>query len=98
MRSTIKALRDAELQMTKKVGKGKTISFDPKKPKSVRIYVATSFPAWQDKCVSAVQGAYDAERDKVDDAKVREILAKEGLMKDKRAMPFVQAFKVRTIV
>ena len=94
MRSTVKTIRDGEFQMARKIGKGKASSFDLKKPKSVRIYVATSFPAWQDKCVSAVQGAYDAEKDKVDDQKVRELLAKEGLMKDKRAMPFVQTFKV----
>lgn len=94
MRTTVKAIRDGEMQMARKLGKGKSSPFDPKKPKSVRVYVATSFPVWQDKCVSAVQEAYDAEKDKVDDQKVREILAKEGLLKDKKVMPFVQALKV----
>ena len=71
------------------------IQSDPKKPKAVRIYVATSFPEWQDACVQIVRDTYDAEREKVDDAKVRELLIQKGMIKDKKAMPFIQAFKVR---
>ncbi|KAF8833577.1 Nucleotidylyl transferase, partial [Paxillus ammoniavirescens] len=55
-------------------------------PKSVRVYVATQFPEWQDVCVQAVEEAYSEAEDKVDD--VRAILAEKGLIKDKRAMPF----------
>lgn len=100
MRETIKTIRDAELALLKKMGKAKsgknvTASFDPKKPKSVRIYVATAFPEWQDSCVQIVQEAYAKETDKIDDVKVRELLTEKGLLKDKRAMPFIQAFKVR---
>ena len=62
--------------------------------RSVRIYVSTKFPEWQDKVVEAVKQAYDSEREKVDDVKIREGLQAQGLIKDKRAMPFVQAFKV----
>lgn len=101
MRGTIKTIRDAEtalLKMLQKV-KGKkgndASGFDPKKPKAVRIYVATAFPEWQDLCVSAVKEAYDEATDKVDDAKVKVLLTERGLIKDKRAMPFVQAFKKR---
>ena len=94
MRGTIKMIRDAELAMLKKMSKSKSTPFDPKKPRSVRIYVATTFPEWQNRCVKIVEEAYDAEKEKVDDKKVRELLAKEGLIKDKRAMPFAQLFKV----
>ena len=59
------------------------------------MYVATKFPDWQDVCVAAVQEAWDGEAKKVDDAKVRAILTEKGLIKEKRAMPFVQLFKVR---
>lgn len=97
MRGTIKTIRDAELAMLKKMGKSKNTPFDPKKPKSVRIYVATTFPEWQTRCVKIVEEAYDAEKDKVDDKKVRDLLMKEGLIKDKRAMPFAQLFKVSVI-
>lgn len=98
MRDVTKDLRDAELGLLKKMNKGKqgqTLPYDPKKPRSVRIYVATSFPQWQDACVQIVKDAYVAEADKVDDVRVRELLTEKGLIKDKRMMPFIQAFKVR---
>lgn len=96
MRGTVKTIRDAELALLKKAGKGKSgvAPFDPKKPRAVRVYVASAFPAWQDKCVQIVKDAYSEEHDKVDDQRVRELLIERGLIKDKRAMPFVQAFKV----
>ena len=101
MRAVIKNMRDAELGLLKKMSKGKqgqSMSYDPKKPKSVRVYVATSFPQWQDTCVQIVKDSYHSESDKVDDAKVRALLTEKGLIKDKRAMPFIQAFKVRAVI
>jgi len=102
MRGTIKTIRDAEAVLVKMMSKGKDkakkggqMMFDPRKPKSVRVYVATRFPEWQDTCVQAVREAYEKEADRVDDVKVRELLMAKGLIKDKRAMPFVQAFKKR---
>ena len=96
MRGTIKTMRDAELSLLKKMNKGKQgqATYDPKRPRAVRIYVSTAFPEWQEACVQVVKDAYAPEHDKVDDAKVRELLTQRGLIKDKRAMPFVQAFKV----
>ena len=98
MRGVIKNLRDAELSLLKKMNKGKqgqALPYDPKKPRAARMYVATSFPQWQDACVQIIKEAYSAAADKVDDAKVRTLLTEKGLIKDKRAMPFIQAFKVR---
>jgi leucyl-tRNA synthetase len=97
MRGTIKTIRDAELTLIKKLSRGKTSPYDPKKPKAVRVYVASKFPEWQNQCVEAVKEAYDGETQKVDDAKVREVLQKKGLLKDKRAMPFIQLFKVTVV-
>jgi leucyl-tRNA synthetase len=95
MRGTVKMIRDAELGMMKKMAKGKrTMPYDPKAAKAVRVYVASSFPEWQEGCVKAVQKAYAPEADKVDDGVVKELLTASGLIKDKRAMPFVQTFKV----
>lgn len=105
MRGTVKSIRDAEISLMKMLAKAKSKkggaadgqpAFDPKKDKAVRIYVATSFPEWQDVCVGIVQEAYQKGEDKVDDAKVKELLVQKGLIKDKRAMPFIQAFKVGT--
>ena len=100
MRGTIKTMRDAELSLLKKMNKGKQgqATYDPKRPRAVRIYVSTAFPEWQETCVQIVKDAYSAEHDKVDDQKVRELLTQRGLIKDKRAMPFVQAFKVRSFI
>lgn len=99
MRSTLKTIRDAETTLLKKLQKGKKgkpdgPSFDPKAPKSVRVYVATRFPEWQEICVQAIRKAYSEAEDTVDDVRVRAILTERGLIKDKRVMPFVQAFKV----
>ncbi len=96
IRKTVKAIRDAEASLSKKKGKGKeTKTYDPTKPKSLRIFVASKFPDWQNQCVEAVQAAYDQKTGAVDDVKVRELLTKAGLIKDKRVMPFAQTFKVR---
>jgi leucyl-tRNA synthetase len=97
MRALVKNVRDAELTLLKKLGKAKgggPPPFDPKKPRALRVYVATRFPEWQDACVQAVQAAWTPEAARVDDAKVRALLTERGLIKDKRAMPFVQLFKV----
>ena len=98
MRGTLKAMRDSEAAMLKKLSKAKSAPYDPKKPKSVRIYVATRFPEWQDKVVAIVKEAYDSEKEKVDDQKIRELLQAQGLIKDKRAMPFAQVFKVSNLL
>jgi len=104
MRTLVKTVRDAEVTLLKKLGKTTTKAkggpppFDPKKPRAVRVYVATRFPEWQDACVQAVQAAWAPETARVDDAKVRALLTERGLIKDKRAMPFVQLFKVRGLL
>lgn len=97
MRGTVKMIRDAEVALTKKMSKGKVMSYDPKKPRAVRVYVASSFPGWQNICVKAIQEGYAPDSEKVDDAIVRQVLTANGLIKDKRAMPFVQAFKVCSV-
>ncbi|WFC95607.1 leucine--tRNA ligase [Malassezia brasiliensis] len=97
VRGTIKTIRDAEIAVTRRKVKGQAPSekYNERKPKEVSIFVADAFPAWQDVCVNAVQQHYDPATGQVDDAKVREEVAKAGLLKDKKAMPFVMAFKKR---
>ncbi|HEV7736748.1 MAG TPA: class I tRNA ligase family protein [Chlamydiales bacterium] len=95
MRSIVKAIREAEGQFLKKLTKSKGPSpFDPRKPKSIRIYVATRFPDWQERPFEIIKKAYDSKTGKFDDAYVKPALAQAGLMKDKRVMPFVQKIKV----
>ena len=44
--------------------------------------------------MQAVQAAWDPTAARVDNARVRAVLMERGLIKDKRAMPFMQLFKV----
>ena len=44
-----------EGSMMKKAGKGKALEYDPKKDKKLTIYIATSFPEWQQKCIDLVR-------------------------------------------
>ena len=61
--SYIKSLSDAVHQaegvQLRKKAKGKQSSFDPRKPKRLWFYVATEFPAWQQKYIDALQETYD---------------------------------------
>ncbi|KAJ7619401.1 hypothetical protein FB45DRAFT_930672 [Roridomyces roridus] len=102
MRGTIKTIRDAEAALIKMLNKFKgkgpnpnAPKYDPKQPKRVQIYVATTFPEWQNSCVQVVKDSYTESSNTVDDTKVRALLTERGLIKDKRAMPFVQDFKKR---
>lgn len=97
VRGTIKTIRDAEIAVTRRKAKGPNApaKYEERKPKEVSIFVADAFPAWQDICVNAVQKHYDASTGSIDDVKVREEVAAAGLLKDKKAMPFVMMFKKR---
>lgn len=94
LRGVVDAIRSAEAQAGKKKGKKAAAAvYDPSKPKKVRMYVAKNFPEWQEKAVGVIKNhAWDGE--KVDDVKLRKGLEEVGLMKDKKVMPFCQAFKV----
>ena len=70
--------------------------YDPSKPKSLNIVVASSFPPWQDQSVAIAQGAYGAMAGAIDNGKVKDELTKLGSLKDKRVMPFIQMLKVRS--
>jgi isoleucyl-tRNA synthetase len=69
MHETIKSIQDAEAmlmkRLTKSKDKNKSASFEPK---SVRIYVAMEFPAWQNQCVQVIKDAYSEATQSVDDA------------------------------
>jgi leucyl-tRNA synthetase len=96
MRGVVDNMRSAEAVLSKRKGKAKVAAaFDSTKPKSARVYVATDFPDWQNKCTNLVREAWNEAEGTVDDAKLRQSLDAAGLSKDKKAMPFCQAFKVR---
>lgn len=101
MRGIVKTIRDADLALQKRSGKkaggAAGIALKPNEPKSVRVFVARRFPDWQDACVGVVQELWK-EGASGDEARLRKVLGEKGLLKDKKVMPFVQAFKVRFLL
>jgi leucyl-tRNA synthetase len=91
VKQTSSAITSAEAAQQKKKDKGKATAYDPKKPKVITIYVATSWPAWQEKYVALVKEQIETKA--FDDKELNTRVAKLGEMK--KAMPFVQALKRR---
>ncbi|SOV04995.1 probable CDC60 - leucine--tRNA ligase, cytosolic [Ustilago sp. UG-2017a] len=95
---TVKTVRDAEILLTKKAkGKNATpgIKYDDRAPKECRMFVAKNFPQWQDRCLSIVQKHYNPNERSFDDKAIREQLAADGMLKDKRMMNFIVTLKKR---
>ncbi|KAI9795499.1 MAG: cytosolic leucyl tRNA synthetase [Candelina submexicana] len=95
VRTTTSNIASDKAAYQKKKGKGKTISFDPEKPTIVTVFVATKFPAWQDKYVSLVQQNFNKQDLSVDDKKIGQEVKKGGEVK--KAMNFVQGLKRRLL-
>ena len=71
------------------------MTFDPKKPKKLTIFVASKFPAWQEKYIDLVREAFDAVNISINDKELNAKVSKFGEMK--KAMPFVQGLKKRLV-
>lgn len=93
VRSTTSSITSAEGTQLKKKEKGKAIAFDPKRPKRLSIFAATSYPAWQEKYIDLVRDSFDSVTLSIDDKALGPKIAKMGEMK--KAMPFVQGLKKR---
>jgi leucyl-tRNA synthetase len=93
IRKTTKSIRDAELNLLKKKKKGKAAENEYKanEPKTLKIYAATKFPEWQEACLASLKA--NCNDGQFNDAKVREELGAQGVLKNKKAMPFVQEQK-----
>ncbi|KAL9089126.1 MAG: hypothetical protein Q9165_005939 [Trypethelium subeluteriae] len=97
IRTTSSAITSAEGAQQKRLAKGKLATFDPKQPKSLTVFCASAFPAWQDRCIELLRGAFDALAVSVDmKALSREVGKAFGKAPEgKKAMPFVQGLKKR---
>lgn len=93
MRTTSSNITSAEAAQQKKKDKGKTIAFDPKRPKKLTIFAAAKYPAWQEKYIDLVRDAFD--RATINDKELIPKVTKMG--EGKKAMPFVQALKKRLV-
>ncbi|WEW60650.1 cytosolic leucyl tRNA synthetase [Emydomyces testavorans] len=95
IRSTSSNITSSEAAFAKKISKGKAVTFDPRKPKKLAIYVAKKFPTWQEKYIDLVREAFDAVSISFNDKELNAKVGKLGEMK--KAMPFVQGLKRRLI-
>lgn len=93
VRTTSSNITSAEAAQQKKKDKGKTIAFDPKRPKKLTIFAAAKHPAWQEKYIDLVRAAFDGVALNDKDLIPRVTKMGEG----KKAMPFVQALRRRLV-
>ncbi|KAK3370851.1 hypothetical protein B0T24DRAFT_627193 [Lasiosphaeria ovina] len=95
VRQTASSVNSAEAAQLKRMAKGKTSDFDPKKPKKLTVFVTESFPAWQAKYIELLQEVWDpaTNTQNLDDKDLNGRIGKMGEMK--KAMPFVQSLKKR---
>lgn len=95
VRGTASNILSSEGQFAKRLSKGKTLTFDPRKPKKLTIYAAKTYPAWQEKYIDLVRDAFDALNISINDKELNAKVGKLGEMK--KAMPFIQGLKRRLV-
>jgi hypothetical protein len=91
IRDLLSQVRSGEAQKAKKAAKRGTEVKE--ESKEAVLIVADHFPTWQEETIKALQEAYDPVAKTFTGEK--ELLAKKGLMKDKRVMAFAMGFKVQ---
>lgn len=91
VRDLSRSIRESELNSLK-VKKGKNVkNLDIAKPVKLSLYVASSFPEWQDKYIELVRELFEAQT--LNDNKVLKTKVEPKEMK--RAMPFISLVKAR---
>ncbi|KAL9113198.1 MAG: hypothetical protein Q9227_002533 [Pyrenula ochraceoflavens] len=97
VKTTTSNITSGEAASSKKAAKGKTVTFDPKKPKKLTIFLASKFPEWQDKYVKLVRSMLadsSISQDGGDEKKVNAAVGKIAPKSEmKKAMPFVQKLR-----
>ncbi|KAF2498101.1 leucyl-tRNA synthetase [Lophium mytilinum] len=88
VRTTSSNITSAEGAQVKRLAKGKTALFDPKKDKKITIFAATAYPAWQTKYIDLVRSSYPA-------LDIKSISKSVDKAESKKAMPFINGLKRR---
>ncbi|KAL1875957.1 hypothetical protein VTK73DRAFT_9668 [Phialemonium thermophilum] len=91
IKATTTSIIQAEARQLKKKQKGKQSTFDPQKSKKLSIFIATTFPAWQERYRDALHKQFEATGSL--DLKAAATQIDKAEMK--RAMPFMQSLKIR---
>lgn len=95
LRTLSSGIHSSEGLQLKKKSKGKATQYDPKKPKSLVIYMSEQFPAWQAAFVDIARRNFDEASGTFDDKAI--VMAAKTQPKRKDAMPFVQAVKANVL-
>ena len=90
VRNTSSSITSAEGAQVKRLAKGKSTNYDPKKEKKLTIYCALNYPAWQEKYIDLVRESFDKMSMSLDMKAVSKNIEKS---ETKKAMPFVQSLK-----
>ncbi|KAL2023609.1 hypothetical protein VTK56DRAFT_1766 [Thermocarpiscus australiensis] len=88
IRTTTARILAAHASQQKRLVKGKRLLFDPAKDKRLNVYVAKSWPPWQQRYIDLVRELFDGVT--LDAKAVSKRVQKADM---KRAMPFVQELK-----
>ncbi|KAJ2806176.1 cytosolic leucyl tRNA synthetase [Coemansia helicoidea] len=97
VRKITKSVRDAEsaLQRRSKKKGPAGAEVDPSQPKALDVFVAHDFPAWQEGVINVLKDNYDAQTGAFADKQVLAALGAQGMLKNKKVMPFAQEIKKR---
>ncbi|KAL2913766.1 cytosolic leucyl tRNA synthetase [Polyrhizophydium stewartii] len=90
--SKIRSAEDAAAKKKTKKGGKVEATPEPEGPRTLRVYVATEFPEWQEQAMEILRQTWDDAAQKLNGTD-KELLTKAGLIKDKRIMPFVAMIK-----
>jgi len=93
IRDLIRDIRVDEQNAQKKKKKGPAINLTSK---NAKLFVALKYPEWQDESVAILKECWD-EESKSFVKNEKEALAKKGLLKNKKVMPFIAALKKNVI-
>ncbi|RKO97525.1 hypothetical protein CXG81DRAFT_9001 [Caulochytrium protostelioides] len=90
---TVRATEDANVKKAKKKGGAATPApAASANANAITIYVAKSFPQWQTDALAILESTYDVATGAFN-GQEKQAIAKAGLMKDKRVMPYVATMK-----
>ncbi|TPX59918.1 leucine---tRNA ligase [Powellomyces hirtus] len=90
--SNIRSLEDQAARKKQKKGAAATAP-EEAKATTLRLFVASAYPAWQDDAIAILKSTYDESTGKFS-GKEKPLLASAGLMKNKAVMPFVASIRM----
>jgi leucyl-tRNA synthetase len=90
IRQLVTRIRSTEDAIAKKKSKKTGGKTGPSPPSHLTLFVADTFPKWQEDVIEILKKSFDGKEFKGD----RDALVAAGLVKDKRVMPFAASIKV----